>query len=159
MKQTTISKGLKAILAVFGLCGLVVCFFILPGCGRSLAANYPEFSGRYWPWLIFLWAAGAPCYAALAQGWKISSDISKAGPFSIDNAARLKWISRIAAGDASFFLVGNMILLFANMNHPGVVLLSLCIFLIGLATAFAFAILSQLVKKAAMMQEQCELTI
>ena len=45
------------------------------------------------------------------------------------------------------------------MSHPGVTLLSLLVVFVGIAAAVAAAALSRLVKKAAALQEQSDLTI
>ena len=63
------------------------------------------------------------------------------------------------AGDAAFFFVGNVVFLFLNMNHPGIVLLSLVPVFAGACIAIAAAALSHLVRKAAALQEQSDLTI
>ena len=49
--------------------------------------------------------------------------------------------------------------MFLNMNHPGIVIMSLLIVFAGTAIAVAAAALSRLVKKAAALQEQSDLTI
>ncbi|WP_036598683.1 DUF2975 domain-containing protein [Oribacterium sp. oral taxon 078] len=159
MEQKSLSKWLKVILIGVGLCGLVVYFFIFPSYGDSLVYSYPEFGDRYWPWLIFLWVSGIPCYAVLVLGWKIASNIGKDKSFSDDNAKYLKWISWLAACDGIFFFVGNVVLLLANMSHPGVALFSLLVVFAGVAVAVAAAALSHLVQKAAALQEQSDLTI
>lgn len=159
MEQKALSKWLKVILIGVGLCGLVVYFFIFPSYGDSLVYSYPEFSNRYWPWLIFLWVSGIPCYAVLVFGWKIASNIGKDKSFSDDNARFLKWISWLAAGDSIFFFVGNVVLVFANMSHPAVALFSLLVIFAGVAVTVASAALSHLVQKAAALQEQSDLTI
>ena len=159
MEQKTLARWLKVILIGVGICGLVVYFLIIPAYGTSLVSQYPEFSGRYWPWLIFLWLTGVPCYTALVLGWKIASRIGADRSFTEDNARYLKWISWLAAGDAAFFFLGNVILLFTNNSHPGIVLFSLLIVFAGTAIAVAAAALSRLVKKAAALQEQSDLTI
>lgn len=79
--------------------------------------------------------------------------------FSNENAKYLKWISWLAAGDGIFFFIGNVVLLFINMSHPGVALFSLIVVFAGVAVAVAAAALSHLVKKAAALQEQSDLTI
>ena len=61
MEQKALSKWLKLVLLGTGLCGLAVYLFIVPAYGISLRSQYPEFSNRYWPWLIFLWVSGVPC--------------------------------------------------------------------------------------------------
>ena len=159
MEQKALSKWLKIILIGVGICGLIVYLLIFPGYGQSIVADYPEFSNRYWPWLIFLWMTGIPCYIVLVLGWRIASNIGKDNSFSNENAKYLKWISWLAAGDGIFFFIGNVVLLFANMSHPGVALFSLFVVFAGIAVTVASAALSHLVQKAAILQEQSDLTI
>ena len=159
MEQKALSKWLKVIIIGVGICGLVVYFLILPEFGKTMVEKYPEFQNRYYPWLIFLWATGIPCYTALFFGWKIAANIGRDRSFSMDNARYLKWISWLAEGDALFFFAGNVALLFANMSHPGIILASLLVVFAGVAIAVAAAALSHLVKKAAALQEENDLTI
>ena len=159
MEQKSLARWLKIIILGAGLCGLVIFFVIIPSYGSSLVASYPEFSNRFWPWLIFLWICGIPCYAALVFGWLIASNIGRDRSFTEKNARYFKWISWLAAGDSIFFFVGNIVLLFMNMSHPGVVLLLLLVVFAGVAIAIAAAVMSHQVKKAAALQEQSDLTI
>lgn len=159
MEQNSLSKWLRLVLVGLGICLLMVYLFIIPSYGRSLVYQYPEFSNRYWPWLIFLWVTGLPCYTALYFGWKISTSIGMDRSFSLSNAKLLKWISWLAAGDSVFFFIGNVILLLFNMSHPGVALLSLLVVFAGIAVAVAAAALSYLVQKAAVLQDQSDWTI
>ena len=159
MNQKSLSKWLRIILVGVGLCGLLVYFVVLPYCGHSLLDDAPEFENRYWPWLLFLWGTSIPCYAALVLGWRIAGSIGKDRSFSEKNARFLRIISWLAAGDAAYFFLGNLILLFADMSHPGVTLFSLLVVFAGIAVAVAAAVLSHLVRKAAALQEQSDLTI
>ena len=159
MEQKSLAIWLKIILVGVGICGLVVYFVVFPSYGESLVSDYPEFSNRFWPWLIFLWISGIPCYAVLVFGWKIAANIARDQSFSNANAKYLKWIAWLAAGDGVFFFVGNMVLLFTNMSHPGIALFSLLVVFAGVAVAVASAVLSHLVQKAAVLQEQSDLTI
>ncbi|MBR0416723.1 MAG: DUF2975 domain-containing protein [Firmicutes bacterium] len=159
MEQKALSKWLKIIIVGVGICGLVGYFLIIPAFGQSMVRDYPEFSGWYWPWLIFLWGTGIPCYVALFFGWKIAANIGNDRSFSMENAKLLKWISWLAEGDAIYFFIGNIVLWFAGMNHPGVVLAMFLVVFAGVAIAVAAAALSHLVKKAAVLQEESDLTI
>ena len=159
MKQASLSKWLKFILIGVGICGLIVYALILPVLGLNVTAAYPEWSYCFWPWLIFLWVTGIPCYIALIFGWKIAGNIGADRSFSGDNATLLKWISELAAGDAAFFFLGNLVFFFLGMNHPGVVLASMLIVFAGVAVCVAAAALSHLVRKAADLQEQSDFTI
>ena len=159
MEQKGLATWLKIILVGVGICGLVVYFVVFPSYGESLVSDYPEFSNRFWPWLIFLWISGIPCYAVLVFGWKIAANIGRDQSFSNANAKYLKWTAWLSAGDGVFFFVGNMVLLFTNMSHPGIALFSLLVVFAGVAVAVASAVLSHLVQKAAVLQEQSDLTI
>ena len=159
MEQKHLSSWLKLILVGVAICGLVVYALVVPMYGMSLRSQYPEFSNRVWPWLLFIWVSGIPCFAVLGYAWKIATNIGIDRSFTDQNASLLKTISILSALDAAFFFVGNIVLLFLNMSHPGVVIASLVIVFVGVAVAVASAALSHLVKKAAVLQEQSDWTI
>lgn len=160
MRQKSLSNWLKFIILGVGLCGLVVYLMVVPMLGQTvMAAEDGMFDHLYWPWLVLIWVTGLPVYAALAFGWMIAVNIGKDRSFSVENARLLKWISILAAGDAAFFFLGNLAYLFLNWSHPGVMLLSLIVVFLGVAISVAAAALSHLVMKAALLQEQSDLTI
>jgi hypothetical protein len=158
MKQSSLARWLKFIILGVGLCGLAV-YAIVPIFGKSVA----EYAGgvylNYWPMVIFIWLTALPCYGALVLAWRIAGNIGADRSFSMENAGLLKWISVLAAGDAGFFFLGNIVLWLMNLNHPAVVLLSLLVVFAGAAVAVASAALSHLVEKAAVLQEESEGTI
>lgn len=159
MEQKHLSKWLKLILIGVAVCGLLVYVLIVPMYGLSLRSEYPEFSNRFWPWLLFIWCSGIPCFAVLFCAWRIVTNIGNDRSFTDQNAALLKSISALSAFDAGFFFAGNIALLLLNMSHPSVVIASFAIVFVGVAVAVAAAALSHLVKKAAALQEQSDLTI
>ncbi len=159
MEQKFFSKWLKVVLIGVAICGLVVYALVVPVYGMSLRSLYPEFSNRFWPWLLFIWVSGIPCFAVLGYTWKIATNIGNDRSFTDQNASLLKTISFLSALDAAFFFVGNIVLIFLDMSHPGVVIASLVIVFVGMAVAVASAALSHLVKKAAVLQEQSDWTI
>ena len=117
MEQKHLSNWLKLILVGVALCGLVVYALVVPMYGMSLRSQYPEFSNRFWPWLLFIWVSGIPCFAVLGYAWKIATNIGNDRSFTDQNASLLKTISILSALDAAFFFVGNIVLLFLNMSH------------------------------------------
>ncbi|MBQ8231263.1 MAG: DUF2975 domain-containing protein [Lachnospiraceae bacterium] len=160
MKQTALSRWLKFIIIGVGICGLIVYGIVIPMLGQTIAAyEKGAFDYCYWPWLGFIWITGIPCYIVLVLAWKIANNIGADKSFSLSNAKFLKWISMLAIGDAAFFFAGNIVYLFLNMNHPGIVLFSLIIVFAGVAVAVASAALSNLVLKAEVLQEQSDWTI
>lgn len=159
MKQQSLSNWLKAVILGAALCGAVIYAIILPMFIKELIFLHTELQGSYWPWMIFLWCSGIPCYVVLLYSWKIAVSIGEDRAFTLKNCRRLRMISYLAALDALFFFVGNLILFFLKMNLPGTVLCSLFIVFTGAAISCAAAVLSHLVEKATHMREEQELTI
>lgn len=159
MKQKNLSKWLKWILVGLAICGLAVYGYIIPVLGNNIARANPEFAYCYSPWLFFLLGTALPVFAALVCGWTITSEIACDRSFSNKNAKLLKVISFLAAGDAVYFFLGNIVFLSLDMNHPGIVLASLFVVFAGAAIAVAAATLSHLVYKAAQIQAENEGTI
>lgn len=159
MNLKSLSVWIKIILIGFALCGAAILLFAVPEIGRSIISAYPEFSGAYLPWLLFLWTAVVPCYAVLVLGWLIASNIARDNAFSPVNAKLLKAIAILAAIDSVYFLIGNIVLLLLNMNHPGIVLLSLIVVFIGAAICVASTALSKLTFRAADIEDENRYTI
>ena len=159
MQQKSLSKWLKFIIIGVGICTLIVYGLMVPQMGQMIVEQNEEFGYRFWPWLIFIWATGIPCCIALIFAWKIAANIGADRSFSMANSNLLKWISVLAAGDAAFFFLGNIVLFFLDMSHPSVVLLSLLAVFAGVAVSVAAAALSHLVMKAAILQDESDLTI
>ena len=64
-----------------------------------------------------------------------------------------------AGADAGILFIGNVLFLLLGMNHPGILLGALLVVFIGVGISVAAAVLSLLVRKAAVLQEQSDLTI
>ena len=159
MKQKTLALWLKLILIGVALCGAVICALILPGLGTSLVESAPEFGHCYWPWLIFLWICALPCFAALVVGWRIADNIGKDRSFTNENAKLLSVIAILAGAAAALLFTGNIVFMFLNMNHPGIMLASLLVVFVVACFSVGMAALSHLVRKAAALQEESDLTI
>lgn len=159
MEQRTLVRWLKLLVVFAAVCGIALCVGILPMAGKRLADIYPEFSYCYLPWLIFLWILAVPCFIALVLAWKIFGNIEKDCSFCMENADALQKISYLAAADAGFLFLGNVLFLLLNMNHPAVLLGACMIVVVGIGISVAAAVLSHLVGKAAKLQEENDLTI
>ncbi len=159
MNQKTLSKLLKLAIILIGLIALFGYCVLIPLEGKELIDQYPEFSGWFWPWLIFLCLSAVPFFAVLAIGWIIAGDVGRDRAFTDKNAARFKWIAWLAGGAAAYIFIGNAVLLFLNMNHPGVMLMLLLVSFLCVVAALAAGVVSCHVKKAAALQQQSELTI
>lgn len=159
MAQKNLSRWLRFIVIGVALCALIVYAAIIPSYGKSVVDQYPEFSGWYYPWLCFIWGSGLPVIAALFSAWRIFSNIGNDRSFTAENAKLLKWVSWLAAADSAYIFIGDTVLFFLGMNHPGIFLILLMVVFMGAAVTVAAACLSHLVLKASALQEQSDLTI
>lgn len=159
-KQKALSNWLKAVVIGMGILGAIVYGLVLPTIWREATAEHLTLGGTaYWIRMGFIWVTAIPVYAALVYAWKVFTEIGNNNSFSLVNAKYLKNVAILALVDTIYYFVGNVVMFFAGMNHPGVLLISFLICFVGAAVVIVCAALSQLVKKAAELKEENELTI
>ena len=161
MKQQTLSRWLKVIVIGMAICGLIIFFGLAPQIGQNLMTENPDWGGCsilfiYWAWLIFVWLAAVPCYWVLGIVWKIADEIAADRSFTIENSLRVKKIMILALADSAFVFIVNVVFLFMNINHPGILLASLFICFAGVVIAVFAGCVSHLVHKAALLREENE---
>lgn len=159
MNKKTLAGWLKAIILGAAVCGLLAYFVIFPDYGKILARSVPEYAFCYWPWLIFLWLTGIPCYAVLFLGWKVACSIKANQEFTKENSHRFRWAGRLMLGDSGFLMAGCILYWLLGMAHPSMVILGLALGLVGCAAAVVSEALAQLTDKATVLQEQSDWTI
>ena len=138
--------------------------FIIIGIGVSIIAALAivfiaVIEKNFLQWGIFMGVSSVPCYIVLAFGWQIAANIGKDKSFCEENANKLKYISLLAAGDSAWFFVVSIAFLLLKISRPEITISSMLIVFIGVAISVVAAALSHLVKKAADLQEQSDLTI
>ena len=159
MKQNEFAKWLKFIIITKAIIGLFFCFLIVPGLGSDIASANPEFSYMFMPSLMFIWITAIPFYLALWKSWCICCEISQDNSFSEKNAKALKYISRLALVECILYLFAMVVLLFLNLLHPSILLISLFIIFVGISVGIVSAVLSHLVQKANDIKQENDLTI
>ncbi len=159
MTQKSLSLWMKTIVIMLGICGVILFGFTAPFIGLDFAHNYPEYAYCFAPWLVFLLITAIPCYSVLVLAWKIATSISKDSAFTDKNSVRLKNVSILSLLTSAYMFLGNVIFLVLNMNHPSIFLAICLLVFVGVAISVASAVLSYLVKKAAKLQEDSDLTI
>ncbi len=159
MTQKSMSVLARIIIIMFALLGVVLFGFAVPLFGADVVADNPEFSSWYAPWLVFIELMLFPCYAVLVLAWRITSTIRAGKAFCMRNSVRFKAASLLALITSAYFFAGNIVFGLLNMSHPGVMLAALVVVFIGFAISAAAAILSCMVRNAAMLQEESDLTI
>lgn len=159
-KQKILSNWLKSVVIGLGVLGAIVYGFVLPMGWKMGTINHASLGGEaYWIRMGFLWVTAIPCYIALVYAWKVFTEIGRNNSFSFANAKYFKNIAILALVDTIYYMVGNLIMFFLNMNHPGILLVTFLISFVGVAVVIVCAALAQLVQKAAELKEENELTI
>lgn len=159
MNHNKLSIQLKTVILGVAVFGIMVYLWIVPTLGKNMTAMFPECAEAYTPWLIFIWATGIPCYTALVFAWKIATNIGSDNSFCMANGILMKRIAKLAAADGIFFFLGNIVLLFIGINHPGIVIVSVFVTCIAMGIFVAASALSHLIMEAAELQEQSDYTI
>lgn len=156
MSEKTISKLLKfAILLMGAMCFCIHCCVSL----IALVSETPEVHAVRIPWLIFIWLTAVPMIPALIYSWKTASNIGKSILFQMDNAKNLHIIAASALADAIIVFGGGILFLFLSFSHPSLLLVKIAVAAMGFAIFAAAEGLSQLIKRAANLQEDADLTI
>ena len=157
MNQRKLAGWLKVVIAGCALCGAALFGFILPMWLKGLDAAHPAFS--YGAWMALMWIAAIPCFLELVCAGRIAGEIGQDHSFSRTNARMLKYVAVLAGGDAGLLLVGNVAFALAGVSLPELALISAFVCFVGMAVSVAAACLSHLVLKAALLQEESDLTI
>ena len=139
--------------------GVVVFFMAVPMLGQEMAAIYPEYAAAYWPWQIFLWLCGVPCFMSLLPGWRVFGRLAKKNAFCRENGEDMKTIAHLAFFDTALFVVGNAVMLAFGWHHPGYLLMAAVVALCGGVIGVVAQVLGMLVLEATAMREENDLTI
>ena len=118
MNNQNLTKILKLLIIGLSISGIIIYLCIFPFIGKYFIEVLPEASSWYWPWLSFSWITAIPCFIVLVLMWQFSSTIKDNEVFSKLNAKRILNISKLSILDTIIVIIGNIILLFADKNHP-----------------------------------------
>lgn len=152
-------RGMKLASLAAALIGLLAAFVFLPMLASALLEEFPAYQKWYWPCLIYGWAVLAPGFVGLWEFWKICVEIGRDNSFSQKNARSLFRICLLALTMAALLAVGVAALCLLGMGLP-----ALLIAMLGFAAACALVALlanalSQLVRRAAAIKSENDLTI
>lgn len=151
-----IMKFIIIALAVFG----AVFYALVPNL-VGVMAELLHFTSHsvFYPWTIVILLTAIPCYAVLVLAWLMANTVKKETQFSHKNADRLKKMAICALADGVFFLLANLWLWIEGLNISAVVVFSVLVLLVAIAFAAAATVLAGMVEKAAVLQEESDLTI
>ena len=152
-------RGMKLAALAAALIGLLAAFVFLPMLASALLEEFPAYQKWYWPCLIYGWVVLLPGFAGLWEFWKICVEIGRDNSFSQKNARALFRICLLALTMAALLAVGVAALCLLGMGLP-----ALLIAMLGFGAACALVALlanalSQLVRRAAAIKSENDLTI
>ena len=159
MTQKNLAGWLKAIIIGLVVLALLVYGLLIPFIGRGIVESAPEFQSWFVPWLVFAWATAVPCFIAAFFAWKVAVNIGQDHSFCMENSVLLRRIAILAAVDSALVFVGDVVFILLGMNHASSAIALLMVVFLGAAVSVACAALSHLVKKAADLQQESDLTI
>ena len=152
-------RGMKLAALAAALIGLLAAFVFLPMLASALLEEFPAYQKWYWPCLIYGWVVLLPGFVGLWEFWKICMEIGRDNSFSQKNARALFRICLLALTMAALLAVGVAALCLLGMGLP-----ALLIAMLGFAAACALVALlanalAQLVRRAAAIKSENDLTI
>ena len=152
-------RGMKLAAVAAAALGLLAAFVLLPALASAMLEEYPAYQKWYWPGLVYCWIVLLPGFAGLWEFWKICVQIGRDDSFSQENARSLFRICLLALTMAALLAAGVAALCLLGMGLP-----ALLIAMLGFAAACALVALlanalSQLVRRAAAIKRENDLTI
>jgi len=156
MSSKNLCNFVRAAVIIVAICGIVVCYYLLPALGMSIRDNNPEYANFYFPWLIFLWVTIIPCFVVLVFIWKVSTAIKLETVFTFKTASFFATCTVILFCDVVFFFTGNIVFLVLGLNHVWILFLALIAGIFGITLTVLMALFSRYLTKAATLQEEVD---
>ena len=152
-------RGMKLAAVAAAALGLLAAIVLLPALASAMLEEYPAYQKWYWPGLVYCWIVLLPGFAGLWEFWKICVQIGRDDSFSQENARSLFRICLLALTMAALLAAGVAALCLLGMGLP-----ALLIAMLGFAAACALVALlanalAQLVRRAAAIKSENDLTI
>lgn len=159
MNNKTVTWLLKAVLIVSACAILITAVNLLPMYMRHVVEVMPELSGWY-GWIIaYGWLLAIPALLALALMWLVFDTIAAGGAFCEKNAVRFTRVWQLALFDEAWVIVMAVFLWVNRIMPPFIVVTVLGLLFFGVAAGVTCFALSGLVRNAARLREENEMTI
>ncbi|MBO4697624.1 MAG: DUF2975 domain-containing protein [Lachnospiraceae bacterium] len=155
MEQRKLAVWLKAVMIGLGVIGAVLLAAVIPYLTKQIGGE----NGKPMVLNVWIWISGIPPYIVLFIVWKIADSIGKNQSFTFKNAKRIERIAQLAAADSLYWFIGLVIFLFRNEVTVHAFASGMFVVFAGVCIAVVAALFSHLVQKAAVLQNQEDLTI
>jgi hypothetical protein len=159
MKSTTATWLLKAVLVISTLAILFVACWGVPRFMGHVTYVRPEL----WPWVLpmdaYAGLIAIPVLITIVLLWRVFDTIPRNEAFSPANAIRFQRIALLATADLVLVLALAAFLLISGVIAPFLVISLMAAVYIGVVALIVFNVLAALVRNAAEIKQDNELTI
>ena len=162
MQQKELSICLKVLDAIITLGCLWFILYYLPHGGFRLMAgtlNIAPLDAWPAPTMVLAFIAAVPVAAIGINCWLIFTDIGNDKSFSVVNARRLRTVSIVALVEAVVFIVIAAVCSFVQVLVPGMFIVFFICVIVSFTLCIIGAALSHLTLKAAVIQDENDLTV
>ena len=158
MNEKHLGALTRVAIIVIGICGLLSCLFWIPmSVGKGALQDLPWTAWDFLIPYVFHWGVSLPCFWLLILAWRVSGNMNHGKLFAEQNAVYVNRATAILIVDILAFLIGNVI--FAVLGWNDWLLLQVFVAVIGLVIAVFLYILSTYLMRAAVLQEESDLTV
>lgn len=158
MNEKLLSALTRFAIVLIGICGVLTCLFWIPiSMGKGTLHNIPWETAEFWVQYVFHWLVSLPCFVLLMIAWRVTSNMNKGKLFLAKNASYVNYATIILTADIVAFLIGNVI--FAILGWSSWLILYVLVAVTGLVISIFMYILSKYLMRAAVLQEECDLTV
>ncbi len=159
MEQKKIANILKVFCVGVAVVGALFFFGYAPALISELARMNTQADYLKIPMLVGVWTSGVLCYCALGFFWTICARIGKDNSFCMENAKAMRAIGMLAFVAAGLMVAA--VIFAACVKLINLAVLAIAFFAICVAGGIGIVCLalSALIKRAAMLKEENDLTI
>lgn len=159
MKLTKATILLKAVLVFSAIALAGVVFGCVPAYMQHVIHVRPDLAGwDYWM-RAYGFLIAAPVWVTMVLLWQIFDTIPKNNSFTADNAKRFQLISWMAEGDLCVVGAFALFLVLAGVTPPFLVVCFSGTLFAGIIAAVVFHVLGGLVRNAAEIKQDNDMTI
>jgi len=159
-------KKLSTIVLRIALIGIAlgvaaICFILLPLLWNEIPQSYPVYTFAVYTVFIALFAAAIPFFIGVYKAWRLLSFIDKGEAFSSASAKIVRAIAWCAAAISGIYIISlPFFYIWAdNDDAPGLVLIGMMLASVPFIVAVFAALLQRLIREAADLKSENELTV
>lgn len=159
MKLTKATLLLKAVLIFSAVCLAGAVFGCVPAYMSHIIQARPNLSVWDFWMKAYAFLIALPVWATIVLLWQIFDTIPKNDSFTLDNARRFQWISRLAEGDLCLVAALGLFLVISGVIPALIAACLMATIFGGIVASVVFHVLGGLVRNAAEIKQDNEMTI